>query len=704
MPRRPGGLTETDPDSFKYLFLSPLHSSSVPAEYRAAVRAGSLRILRSRGVRLPLEDASHNAFGGVYAIGSSRWRLVGLRRSLLGLHPSPGGALEVFPDVLVGRSEDRPTPPPQACSSFRALSPCLAWAILSWDSSASASPPTCDRASTPGCRCRHPSVGRCNSSDPVPSLRFRTALTASSARPLQVCCALLPAMRFTVFRASGPRTRRSWVSSAVPTARFIPLEGFPSSVAVPHRCGRCPPAVAAPSVRRSGTVHRLLRSDPKVLAVVAVRVLPAWAVALGRTGRSRSSVWALRFRGTQGTWGFRSEQAPTSGLLAWGPFHVGVWSPRRPPVPFHERSHRSGLLSGPGPLHHPSFLGIRWCSLRGRAGDAGALGVDIAGDQVARSFSVGVHHPRMALPAGAAVDESTSAASLPVRRSACADHLGPVMDPGLAAGGVHPGTTVPICRSRSSRPPSGASSSGPSLPFDRRSGRSTRASRPWWSADVRLAAASGSRLRDCRSGHGGRDRATVAGRSWHGALRPRTTGSGVAPLADLPSRWWDVTVICDVPSEMPPVSVSGDGLRCQGPPRFRGRLRFRGPWVASREQSAPGPCSTGESVAFLRRFQRWNALSFHGLCSPPRSSLARSSAGSGFSGLPCGRSRLPVPSSGSLVGSTAGREVLLAVARVVARRVCPGRVSHRRGGSFRPRACASGRLSPLVRCGPSWGS
>lgn len=209
----------------------------------------------------------------------------------------------------------------------------------------------------------------------------------------------------------------------------------------------------------------------------------------------------------------RSEQAPTSDLLAWGPFHVGYGLRRNHRYRSTSEATEAASSRVRAPLRDPSFLGIRWCSLRGRAGDAGALGVDITGNQVVRSFSVGVHHPRMALPAGAAVDESTSAASLPVRRSACADHLGPVMDPGLAAGGVHPGTTVPTCRSSSSRPPSGASSSGPSLPFDRRSGRSTRASRPWWSADVRLAAASGSRLRDCRSGHGSRDRATVAGRS-----------------------------------------------------------------------------------------------------------------------------------------------------------------------------------------------
>lgn len=158
------------------------------------------------------------------------------------------------------------------------------------------------------------------------SCRFSRLQRFSPPDAAQVCCALLPAMRFTVFRASGPRTRRSWVSSAVPTARFIPLEGFPSSVAVPHRCGRCPPAVAAPSVRRSGTVHRLLRSDPKVLAVVTVRILPAWAVALGRTGRSRSSSWAPCFRGTQGTWAFdRSKLRPrtfwpgdpsTSGMVS----------------------------------------------------------------------------------------------------------------------------------------------------------------------------------------------------------------------------------------------------------------------------------------------------------------------------------------------------------------------------------------------------
>jgi hypothetical protein len=41
-------------------------------------------------------------------------------------------------------------------------------------------------------------------------------------------------------------------------------------------------------------------------------------------------------------------------------------------------------------------------------------------------------------------------------------------------------------------------------------------------------------------------------------------------------------------------------------------------------RSASRPCSTDESVTFQHRCQSWNALSFHGLCSPPRSLPVRS--------------------------------------------------------------------------------
>ena len=54
------------------------------------------------------------------------------------------------------------------------------------------------------------------------------------------------------------------------------------------------------------------------------------------------------------------------------------------------------------------------------------------------------------------------------------------------------------------------------------------------------------------------------------------------------------------------------------------RFRCDTPARSTAEWPTSRPCSADESVATLRRFQRWIALSFHGLCSPPRSSFTRS--------------------------------------------------------------------------------
>jgi hypothetical protein len=292
----------------------------------------------------------------------------------------------------------------------------------------------------------------------------------------------------------------------------------------------------------------------------------------------------------------------------------------------------------------------------------------------------------------------------PVRRPACADRLGPVMDPGLAAGGVHPGAACDLPKQ--------------AVVATLRSellGVVVAVRPPKRSLHSCLTAVMESGRPPCGGVGFPAPRAAEAarflgiGRRLPGGPGPGPRGlvplaRGLPPSPTSRPGWWCVTVISDVRCGIQLVPVSGYGLRFRRPPRCRDVLRFRRSWASFREQSASGPCSTGESVAFPRRCQRRNALSFHGLCSPSRSSLARSSVGSGFLGLPCGRLRSPAPASGSLEGSAAVREVPLAVARVAARRVCPGRVSHRRGGSGRPRACASGWLSPSVRCGPSWGS
>jgi len=49
-----------------------------------------------------------------------------------------------------------------------------------------------------------------------------------------------------------PRSKRSSSQASFPATRFIPFEAFPSPVAVPHHCGRCPPAVVVPRSRQTG--------------------------------------------------------------------------------------------------------------------------------------------------------------------------------------------------------------------------------------------------------------------------------------------------------------------------------------------------------------------------------------------------------------------------------------------------------------------
>jgi hypothetical protein len=188
--------------------------------------------------------------------------------------------------------------------------------------------------------------------------------------------------------------------------------------------------------------------------------------------------------------------SPTSGLPAWGPFHVCVWfrEGTTGAVPRAKPPKWPPLGSGPRSVILPSSESVGAVSGVVRGMRARSAWTSQATRLRALSRPACSHREDGASVRGRGGRIHLGGVS-PVQRPACADRLGPAMDPGLAAGGVHPGPASPTCRSRSSRPPSGASSSGPSLPFDRRSGRSTRALRSWWSLDVRLAAASGSRLR-----------------------------------------------------------------------------------------------------------------------------------------------------------------------------------------------------------------
>jgi hypothetical protein len=96
---------------------------------------------------------------------------------------------------------------------------------------------------------RLPSARRIQSSSLVPPSWFLTTSTVYSALGLRVCCTPLPAMEFDAFPASGfpAHPKVAWKLVTFPAPRVIPFEEFPSSAAVPHHCGRCPPAVTAHS-------------------------------------------------------------------------------------------------------------------------------------------------------------------------------------------------------------------------------------------------------------------------------------------------------------------------------------------------------------------------------------------------------------------------------------------------------------------------
>jgi hypothetical protein len=116
---------------------------------------------------------------------------------------------------------------------------------------------------------KHSSSGRrYQPTTPVPSPWSLTTSTVSSAQRLQVCCALLPALRFAAFpgfrNRGGPKTSRPM--GPFPATRFIPFKGFPSSAAVPCHHGRFPLTVVRQPPRRNRSAcasrSRRLRCPP----------------------------------------------------------------------------------------------------------------------------------------------------------------------------------------------------------------------------------------------------------------------------------------------------------------------------------------------------------------------------------------------------------------------------------------------------------
>jgi hypothetical protein len=81
----------------------------------------------------------------------------------------------------------------------------------------------------------------------VPPSWFLPTSTACSTLRLRACCIPLPVLGFAAFPVANDRRlpKESRTTVPFPATRFVPFEGFPSSTAVPHHCGRCPLAVSA---------------------------------------------------------------------------------------------------------------------------------------------------------------------------------------------------------------------------------------------------------------------------------------------------------------------------------------------------------------------------------------------------------------------------------------------------------------------------
>jgi len=207
------------------------------------------------------------------------------------------------------------------------------WVLLSWDSSASPLYRLVYERPLPARRCRL-AFGESLPGDPSCSA------FAVSHRPdgfLRSCLAglLRPAAgsRFIAFQPLVLRSRRPGRVRTSPRCA-LPLEGFSSSVAVPHHCGRCPPAVLRSLVsstrvsRRSGSDTRSYHIDSRCMigSPVVQRVLrslrrsgfPALRAGRGRGGRASAS---FRVAGSC------LQASPSSaGPLAF------ACGPRRPPA------------------------------------------------------------------------------------------------------------------------------------------------------------------------------------------------------------------------------------------------------------------------------------------------------------------------------------------------------------------------------------
>jgi hypothetical protein len=86
----------------------------------------------------------------------------------------------------------------------------------------------------------------------VPPLGFCTPATACSAARVRACCIPVPDEVRAVCTRHLPVLRRARDRRPAPHHAITPFEDFPSSAAVPHHCGRCPPAVRSSPCPKTG--------------------------------------------------------------------------------------------------------------------------------------------------------------------------------------------------------------------------------------------------------------------------------------------------------------------------------------------------------------------------------------------------------------------------------------------------------------------
>jgi hypothetical protein len=417
---------------------------------------------------------------------------------------------------------------------------------------------------------RPPSVEQRHLPDPVPRSRFLTALTASSTRVLRACCVPLPAMRFVVF---------------------------------PSRCRQVHPRVLLRDPRLPHDATHTLRRTPLVGSRPASpRPFPSC--------RYRSPRTPLRDRQPPGT------EVPLGCLL--GPLRSrSARASRARPVP---RWPRSPALAGPVPTSPGRSLArVPRCAeaSRERPLRSPERRSGCCRPIPPRRHRALAHRP----PVRRGVQGSWS------RVSGGRGPPGPLLAPDRShRGGRWPAAAHSVRRRRRREhapAPGGCGGTGvPAHPgvcflaLPRLRGREPR--------DLGRAALALCEAPRCRAASTCQSRSLLRDLAPSECVRIRRSAPARPTLAS-PEPWLgsDPEAGCSLrtPSRSTEVCLwAGLGFARRCAARFRddAPARSAAEWPTSR------PCSADESVATPLRC-RWRiALSFHGLCSPPRSSFARS--------------------------------------------------------------------------------